>query len=856
MLYFTRWKTTLIWLAVLAGIVFAAPNLLPQATVASLPDWLPKRQMTLGLDLQGGSHILLQIERRDLIEERLESTRDDVRRLLRDARIGYTGLSGSSRTVQVRIRDAGDVERAKEALAQLTEPVSAGLFAGGTVTELTREEPEPGLLRFTLTEEGITYRLASALSQSIEVVGRRVNELGTTEPIIQRQGDDRILVQVPGLQDPQRLKDILGQTAKLTFQMVDTSVPVQEAIESRPPPGTSVLYSTDDPPVPYLIENRVIVSGENLVDAQATFDQRTNEPVVSFRFDTKGATRFGQATQENVGRLFAIVLDEQVISAPQIREPILGGTGQISGNFDVQSANDLAVLLRAGALPATLTIIEERTVGPGLGQDSIDAGKLAGVIGAVLVVVFMIAAYGTLGALANLALLANIAMIVAILSVLGATLTLPGIAGIVLTMGMAVDSNVLIYERIREERRNGRSLIQAIDAGFSRAFATIVDANVTTLIAAVVLFYLGSGPVRGFAVTLAIGIVTTVFTAFTFTRWMLAEWVRRRRPKELPRSFVSLIRPGTKIAFMGFRRITFGFSAFLSVVSVVLFIGVGMNYGIDFKGGSLIEVQTRDGQAADIGEIRGRLSDLNIGDIQVQQFGTESDVLIRVASQEAGDNAEQSVVVKVRGELEQDYDIRRVETVGPTVSSELATQGTIGVLVAFALIMVYIWLRFEWQFAVGAIIATVHDIVITVGFFVISGIEFNQSSIAAILTIVGYSLNDTVVVYDRVREELRRYKKMPLPQLLNNAINLTLSRTLMTSLTTLLALGALFLFGGEVIRSFTAAMLFGVVFGTYSSIFIAAPILILFKLRPGALSPGKDEGQVDGSDGPVETSKA
>ncbi|MEP4859026.1 MAG: protein translocase subunit SecD, partial [Alphaproteobacteria bacterium] len=503
MLYFTRWKTTLIWLAVLAGIVFAAPNLLPQATVASLPDWLPKRQMTLGLDLQGGSHILLQIERRDLIEERLESTRDDVRRLLRDARIGYTGLSGSSRTVQVRIRDVGDVERAKEALAQLTEPVSAGLFAGGTVTELALEEPEAGLLRFTLTDEGITYRLASALSQSIEVVGRRVNELGTTEPVIQRQGDDRILVQVPGLQDPQRLKDILGQTAKLTFQMVDTSVPVQEAIESRPPPGTTVMFSTDDPPVPYLIENRVIVSGENLVDAQATFDQRTNEPVVSFRFDTKGATRFGQATQENVGRLFAIVLDEQVISAPQIREPILGGTGQISGNFDVQSANDLAVLLRAGALPATLTIIEERTVGPGLGQDSIDAGKLAGVIGAVLVVVFMIAAYGTLGALANLALLANIAMIVAILSVLGATLTLPGIAGIVLTMGMAVDSNVLIYERIREERRNGRSLIQAIDAGFSRAFATIVDANVTTLIAAVVLFYLGSGPVRGFAVTLA-----------------------------------------------------------------------------------------------------------------------------------------------------------------------------------------------------------------------------------------------------------------------------------------------------------------------------------------------------------------
>ncbi|WP_187971107.1 protein translocase subunit SecDF [Aquibium microcysteis] len=854
MLYFSPWKTILIWLAVVAGVVFAAPNLVSRDTLASLPDWLPKRQMTLGLDLQGGSHILLQIDQQDLIDERLETTRDDIRRLLRDARIGYTGLSGTGRTVQVRIRETGDVERAKEALATLIEPISAGLFAGGSVSELELSEPEPGLLRYALTDSGITYRLSSALSQSIEVVGRRVNELGTTEPIIQRQGDDRILVQVPGLDDPQRLKDILGQTAKLTFQMVDSSMPVQEAIEGRPPAGSTVMFSTDDPPVPYLIENRVIVSGENLVDAQASFDQRTNEPVVSFRFDTQGATRFGQATQQNVGRLFAIILDNQVISAPQIREPILGGTGQISGSFDVQGANDLAVLLRAGALPATLDIIEERTVGPGLGQDSIDAGKIAGVIGAVLVVIFMVAVYGLLGLIANVALVANVAMIVALLSLLGATLTLPGIAGIVLTIGMAVDSNVLIYERIREERRLGRSLIQSIDTGFSRAMATIVDANVTTLIAAVVLFYLGSGPVKGFAVTLAIGIVTTVFTAFTLTRWLTAAWVRRAKPKELPRAPLRLVPERTNIPFMAMRRWTFTLSSILSVGAVVLFMTVGMNYGIDFKGGSLIEVQSRSGPA-DVADIRSRLSDLNLGEIQVQQFGADTDVLIRVQAQEGGDNAAQSVVVVVRGELEQDYDIRRVETVGPTVSGELATQGTIGVIVALALIMVYVWFRFEWQFAVGAIIATIHDVVITMGFFVLSGIEFNQSSIAAILTIVGYSLNDTVVVYDRVREELRRYKKMPLPQLLNIAINETLSRTTMTSVTTLMALAALFLFGGEVIRSFTAAMLFGVLFGTYSSIFIAAPLLILFKLRPGALSQEDGEARTDEA-APVEASKA
>lgn len=831
MLYFSRWKTIGIWLAVALSVLFAAPNLIPQQVLATLPDWMPKKQMVLGLDLQGGSHILLQVDRQSLVTERLTATRDEIRAKLRDVKVGYTGLASSGRSVQVRIRDTADVAKAKEALSGLTAPVSSGTFGTTTLQELALDEPEPGLLKYTLTDEGIDHRIGSAVSQSIEVVGRRVNELGTTEPIIQRQGNDRILVQVPGLQDPQRLKDILGKTAKLTFQMVNETMPVEDAINSRPPAGSSVLYSDDDPPTPYLIEDRILVSGEDLAGAQAAFDQRTNEPVVSFSFNGKGAQRFGQATQENVGRRFAIILDKQVITAPVIREPILGGSGQISGNFTPQSANDLAVLLRAGALPATLTVIEERTVGPGLGQDSIDAGKVSGIISGILVVAFMWIAYGFLGIIANIALAANVAMIVAILSLLGATLTLPGIAGIVLTVGMAVDSNVLIYERIREERRNGRSVIQSIDSGFARALATIVDANLTTLIAAAVLFGLGTGPVKGFAVTLAIGIVTTVFTAFTFTRWLVAEWVKRRRPKEIPAGLVTLVPYGTNIPFMGIRRWTFLLSSVLSIGAVILFVTVDMNYGVDFKGGSIIELRAKDGNA-DPADLRSRLSELNIGEVQVQEIGGKGEVLIRVAAQDSGDSAEQSVVSKVRGELEGEYEFRRVETVGPTVSAELAKWGTIGVVVALGLILLYVWFRFEWQFAIGAIVATVHDIIMTIGFFVVSGIEFNQSSIAAILTIVGYSLNDTVVVYDRIREDLRRYKKMPMPQLLNNAINETLSRTTLTSVTTILALLALFLFGGEVIRSFTAAMLFGVVFGTYSSIFIAAPLLILFKLRP------------------------
>ncbi|SFO86852.1 protein translocase subunit secF /protein translocase subunit secD [Mesorhizobium sp. NFR06] len=840
MLYFSRLKMILIWLAVAITVILAAPNLFPASMLAQLPNWVPKRQMTLGLDLQGGSHILLQMDQNDLIKDQLETTRDEIRTLLRDAKIQYTGLGGTGRTVQVRINDPNQVEAAKSALKPITNPVAAGLFAGGSVQSMNLDDSEAGLLKFTVTDAGIKYRTSTALSQAIEVVERRVNALGTTEPIVQRQGDDRILVQVPGLQNPQRLKDIIGQTAKLTFQMVDTSVPVQDAMKNRPPPGDSVLYSQDDPPVPYLVENRVIVSGEDLSQATPTYNSQTNEPVVSFTFNSRGATRFGQATQQNVGKPFAIVLDNQVISAPVIREPILGGSGQISGNFTAESANDLAVLLRAGALPAKLTIIEERTVGPGLGQDSIHAGKIAGVIGSILVVAFMFVAYGFLGFLANIALAVHVAMIVALLSLLGATLTLPGIAGIVLTIGMAVDSNVLIYERIREERRNGRSVIQAIDTGFSKALATIVDSNVTSLIATVVLFWLGTGPVKGFAITYAIGILTTVFTAFTFTRMLVSIWLRRARPKELPRAPVTFIPPGTKIPFMGIRRWTFALSSLLSILSVVGFLTVDINYGIDFKGGSMIEVQSKQGDA-NLGDIRNRLSELNIGEIQVQQFGAPNDVLIRVGTQDAGENAEQTVIDKVRGELQDQYDFRRVEVVGPTVSGELAKQGTIAMLIALVGILLYVWFRFEWQFAVGAIIATVHDVVMTIGFFVVTGLEFNQSSLAAILTIIGYSLNDTIVVYDRVREDLRKYKKMPLPQLLNNAINETLSRTTLTSVTTILALLALVLFGGEVIRSFTMAMLFGVIFGTYSSIFIAAPLLILFRLRPQSATADEEK---------------
>ncbi len=532
MLHFSRWTTLATVLVTFALCFLIVPNFVPQGTLQALPNFL-QRQIVLGLDLQGGSHILLEVDSGAIRKERGETLRDDVRRVMREARIGYTGLTIQDLTVQLRVRDANEVPAALKRLNELSNPIG-GMFGTGTARDVEVEDAGGGLIRLTVTQAAMAERIRQAVDQSIEIVRRRVDELGTVEPLIQRQGADRVLVQVPGLDDPTRLKELLGRTARLTFRMVDQTMSAQQAIETRPPPDSEVLMSSDRPPIPYLIERRVVVSGEDLVDAQPGFDQRTNEPIVTFRFNNNGARRFGQATQQNVGRPFAIVLDNEVISAPVIREPILGGSGQISGSFTVQQANDLAILLRAGALPAPLNVIEERTVGAGLGQDSIEAGITAAYVGSGLVLLYMFLTYGLFGLFANLALILNVGMILGILSGLQATLTLPGIAGIVLTVGMAVDANVLIFERIREEVRNGRSAIPAIDAGFREALRTILDANVTTLIAALILFYIGTGPVRGFGLTLAIGILTTMFTAYTLTRLIVATWVRWVRPSAIP----------------------------------------------------------------------------------------------------------------------------------------------------------------------------------------------------------------------------------------------------------------------------------------------------------------------------------
>jgi preprotein translocase subunit SecD len=537
MLRYSKAKIISILVLTLLGFAYAAPNLLSPQTrasiAASVPGWIPNwivphRAMVLGLDLQGGSHVVLEVDRDDLVRTQLNTLRDDVRRILRETRIApQGGITALPRGVQMRVPDAAERQRLVTRLNELSQPVGVALLGAGTNTNsIAVTQADDGLVQVTLTDVGVNDRVRRAVDQAIEVLRRRIDALGTTEPNIQREGADRILVQVPGLQDPQRLKDILGRTAKLQFRFI--------AEPGANPADTEMMPSRDNAGQPVPVERRVIVEGEDLVDAQPAFDQQTAQPIVNFRFNVRGAQRFAQATSAGVGRLLAIVLDNEVISAPRIQTPITGGQGQISGNFTVQQANDLAVLLRAGALPAKLTIVEERTVGPGLGQDSIEAGTRAVYVAAALVAVFMFATYGLFGFFANAALLIHVVFILALMSLLGATLTLPGIAGIVLTIGTAVDSNVLIYERIREEAHSGRSIISAIEAGFTRAFATIFDSNSTMAIAAVILFFLGSGPVKGFAVVFLLGILTTVITAFTMTRMMIALWYRVARPKQLP----------------------------------------------------------------------------------------------------------------------------------------------------------------------------------------------------------------------------------------------------------------------------------------------------------------------------------
>ena len=529
MIQISKWKVTLVTLSVIFGVLFALPNVLPANVRESLPGFLPSRTLNLGLDLQGGSYLLLEVDTAALEREHAVNTVEDIRNTLRNEKIAFSGLNQANGRISVRIDDPAQIAAAQRVIQNLAEVMPN---TGAPDFSVARDPDQR--LRLVYADQAAETRARRAVDQSIEIVRKRIDPDGNKEISVNRQGATRIVVAAPGESDPESLKRMIGQTAKLTFQMLDDTVPIGEAIGGRVPPS-SVLLPSEDPNEPQvLVKRRVLVSGESLTSASQSFDEN-NRPAIAFRFNGEGARRFGAATTANVGKRFAIVLDNRVISAPQIINPITGGNGQITGNFTLQEAQELANLLQAGALPAPLNVEQQSTVGAELGQDAIDAGKISTIVAFASVLIFMVLAYGWLfGGISVVALAVNGLLIIAALSMAGAALTLPGIAGLILTLAVAVDANVLIYERMRDEIKAGRPAIVAMDAGFSRAMETILDANLTTLVAALIMFFFGAGPVRGFAWTLTIGVFTSVFTAVLITQVLLAWWYRVARPKTLP----------------------------------------------------------------------------------------------------------------------------------------------------------------------------------------------------------------------------------------------------------------------------------------------------------------------------------
>lgn len=528
MLEFPRWKVWLVSLVVAIGVLLSIPSLIAGTPLGKdWPSWLPQYRISLGLDLAGGSHLLLEADAADAQKQRLQSMEDSVStELRRDPRIEIGDISTAGGQLSFMVRDPRQVDAAVERMRSLTKPLA---LTGNrdwdvTVVDSTR-------IVLTPTPSGTVQAMKDAMGVARDVVRRRIDPGGTKEITVVTEGTNRVLVEVPGVENPEELKRLIGQTARLEFKLVDLGANPADVQQGRAGPGDQALPMAQGGGF-VAVKRRVMVSGDELTDAKPGFDQ-DGRPDIEITFNTAGARRFGRATQENVGKPFAIILDDKVLSAPNINEPILGGRAQITGSFTAQSAHDLAVSLAAGKLPVKLNVIEERSIGPDLGKDSIHKGAIASIIAIVGVMLFMLVTYGRFGVYANIALVVNAFLILGTMSMFNATLTLPGIAGFILTIGAAVDANVLINERIREEIRRGRRMIDAVETGYKEAMRAIFDANVTHVISAAIMAYFGSGPVRGFAVVLLIGVVTSVFTAVYFTRMLVALWIRRARPRAL-----------------------------------------------------------------------------------------------------------------------------------------------------------------------------------------------------------------------------------------------------------------------------------------------------------------------------------
>lgn len=811
-----RSRAVVYGLVIVLGLLSALPNLLPTDLSGKLPDWYMQNNMTLGLDLQGGSHLLLEADMPTLFSSEHGAIIETLTKTLREATIPFGRPTITETGVELVVRQP---EKLSEA-ASLARKQAVDNAEG--IRQFSVHQGD-GHLVLTLTDAWRESQARSAVERSLEVVRRRLDESGLVEPSITRQGSDGILVQMPGIADPSEIRALLGTTAKMTFHWVAQAGTGIETLTLQNAQGEQQ----------FIVEKRVAMLGEHIRDARMAFNAETRQPVVTFKLDNEGARLFADMTRNNIGRPLAIVLDDKVITAPVIRGVIGGGSGEISGDFTTKEASDLALLLRAGSLPIPLNVVEERTVGPDLGSDAIAMGLNTGLLGAAMVITFMMALYGRWGLIACVGLTVNIGLIFGILSLLGATLTLPGIAGIILTIGMAVDANILINERIREESRQGKSAQLALQEGFGKAYRTILDSNVTTLIAVSLLFLFGSGPVKGFAVTIGIGLVTSLFTAIAVTR-LLMEWrVRRQGRKPLVISGMAQLDLLSErgINVMRGRVLGLVVSAVLSVGALGLFFQQGLNYGVDFTGGTMIEVQA---PAVTVEQLRTALQAHSLDEASIQEFGTEGRFLIRLpaAHDTPGATAEQVTTLKTAVlSVEPTSEFPKVDMVGPKVSGGFGEATVLAILLAGAGMLVYLWVRYESHFAAAATITIALDLTKTIGFFALTGVEFNLTAVAALLALIGYSVNDKVVVFDRVRENLRKTPDKPMLALLNDSISSTLTRTIFTSVTTFLALLPMGIAGGTAVSSFALPMLFGIVIGTSSSVFIASPILYYLSQR-------------------------
>ncbi|MCK9594207.1 MAG: protein translocase subunit SecD [Candidatus Omnitrophica bacterium] len=672
--------------------------------------------------------------------------------------------------------------------------------------------------------------------RAIEVIRNRVDQFGVREPTIQKQGEDEIVVQLPGITDRDRAIELIGQTALLEFKLVSAEADkLGEALAGKVPEGYELKYTVDDND-PLLVEQNAVLAGDSLTDAMVQFSSGAfNEPAVSLKFNAEGAKKFAEITAANVGRRLAIVLDGKVQSAPNIREPIPSGEAQITGRFTMDEAQDLAIILRVGALPAPMYVEEERTVGPLLGQDSINSGIKASLIGILLVFAAMAVYYLLAGVVSVFALVFNLLITVGTLGLLpllfpdfSATLTLPGIAGIVLSLGMAVDANVLINERIREELAAGKGLKAALANGYDKAFSAIFDSNLTTLIAAFLLFQFGTGPIRGFAVTLTIGLMASMFTAIVVTRTIFEVLLHFKLIKSLP--MLNLIRP-TKVDFIGHRRIFYVISAVVIIAGLFVFFKNGKkSFGIDFAGGQVQEFSFKNPVHAD--RVREALKDLDMADASIQQFRDKPNViLIRTAQDKS-----KEMVARLKSVFPaEDVQVLKIERVGPVAGKHLKGKAVNALIWSLIGILIYVGFRFKHvNFAIAGIIALFHDVLVAFGFLAMTGRQIDLLSVTAFLTIIGFSINDTIVIYDRVRENSRLYRKLSLRELINLSVNQTLSRTILTSGITLLVVLAIFFYGGEVLSNFAFTLIVGFVSGVYSTIFIASPLVLAWSKRGNA----------------------